>query len=143
MTMISKTAGGLSLISSLYDIHKTALITAKNQSVKMGTDSYISTSLGAQKANRLSYKDAARKNWLEKHAFLQGPAEVVGAIGGYIKGVAQGVIRYLPNIGLSAIALTAKNKTVAGVSAIGLALLEGYDFIVNSTKFGQKTDYLK
>ncbi len=144
MTLISKSAAGLSIASCITDIHKSAKIASHNEYVKTSANSTIRRSISAQKANRVSYKDAQRKNWLAQNAFGQGIEEGFAKVKGYIKGFGVGVIRCLPNFILSAVAMfTTKHKTVANISAIGLALLEGWDFIKNSTGLFQKTDYLE
>lgn len=146
MTIPSKIAGGLSLVSCITDIHKTAVIYANKGYAQAGSDSFISNSVGSQKSDNVSYKDTNRKNWLYQHDFGCGFFEVTGRIGGYLKGVAQGVLRYLPNFALSGLALFTNNtkggKTVGNLSAIGLAGLEIYDFIKNSTNIFQRKDYL-
>lgn len=149
MTMISKTTGAVSLLSCLFDIHKTAVVYSNRRYMEASSDAFISSSIGAQKTNKLSYKDANRKNFLHKNNFLLGLHELGGRIGGYIEGAAQGVVRYLPNFILSALAIIPKNKgsragkIIANLSAAGLAGLEAYDFIKNSTNLDQRTDYLK
>ncbi len=143
MTIISKTAGGASLLSNLIDIHKTAVLYSNNEYAKSSADSFISCALGSQKANRISVKDADRKNWLLQNNFLGGIQSTFGKIGGYIHGLARGIITYAPKIALSVSALFVKNKKIANISAVGLAGLEAYDFVKNSTGLTQRTDYLK
>lgn len=143
MTLISKTAGGASLLSTVVDIHKTAVLSSNNSYAKSSADSFISCALGAQKANRVSVKDADRKNWLMENNFLGGIHSTIGRVGGYINGLTKGIVAYAPKIALSLSALCVKNKKLANISAIGLAGLEAYDFIKNATGLTQKTDYLK
>ena len=143
MTIISKIAGGLSLFSCLTDAHKTGLIYANNEYAKASGDTFISCSLGTQKADKISSKDAQRKNWLLRNNFLGGINEGFAKVGGYFKGFGNSIVRYLPNIALSAVALKVKSPIVSAISTIGLAGLELYDFIRNSTGIFQRTDYLK
>lgn len=143
MTVPSKIAGGLSVISSIVDIHKTAVIYSNQEYAKSASDTFIAQSIGAQKTNKLSYKDANRKNWLQKQHFTNGICETWGRVKGYFKGLAQGIVRYLPNFALALGAIIPKNKVIANLSAIGLAGLEIYDFIKNSTNIFQRNDYLK
>ena len=143
MTIISKAAGGLSLFSCLRDIHKTALIYSNEEHAKCSSDSFISNAIGTQKANRISYKDAERKNWLLKENFIGRIKEPFARVGGYLKGIGRGIITYLPNFVLSGFALASKNKKIANISAIGLGIVEAWDFIKNSTNIFQRTDYLK
>ena len=143
MTIPSKIAGGLSLASCIVDIHKTAVINANNAYAKASSDTFVSCAVGTQKTNRLSYKDAERKNWLLKNNFFGGINETLARIGGYFKGLGRGVIRYLPNFILAGLAMIPKNKTIANISAIGLGALEAFDFVKNATSITQRTDYLK
>ncbi len=143
MTIISKVAGGLSLFSCLRDIHKTGVIYSNREYQKSAGDSYISCSVGTQKANRVSYRDAERKNWLLRNNFFAGASETWGRVKGYFKGVVDAASRYIPNIALSAIALSAKRNIIANMSAVGLAVVEIYDFIKNSSGIFDRSDYLK
>lgn len=143
MTIPSKIAGGLSLASCIADIHKTALISSNNAYAKASSDTFISCAIGSQKANRLSHKDAQRKKWLLKNNFFGGFNETLARVGGYIKGIGNGIIRYLPNFILTGFAMIPKNKTIANLSAIGLGLLEAFDFVKNATGITQRTDYLE
>ncbi len=143
MTIISKTAGGLCLASLIKDVHKTAVIYSKNAYAKASSDAYIACDINAQKTDRLSSRDAARKNWLRNNTFFIGIKETFAKIGGYIKGFATGVVKHLPEVVLSGASLLCKNKKAANISTIGLAVYEAYDFIKHSTSLGQRTDYLK
>ena len=143
MTVVSKIAGSAGLLSSINDIHKTAMIYAKREYGLNQGDVIVQNSIGAQKANRLSYRDASRKNWLEQNNFFAGVKERFAAAKGYCKGLGRGIIGHLPEITLSSLALAIKNKTAANITAIGLGILTVYDFIVNSTRIFEKTDYLK
>ena len=109
----------------------------------MQSDSFIQTAIGASKQNGMSFRDAQRKNWVLKNNFLATPYEIAGSIKGYCKGFLEGARRYIPNFALSTLAIFAKSKKVANISAIALAGLEVVDFFRNSTRFGQRTDYLK
>ena len=143
MTLISKTAGALSLASCIYDIHKTALINSKNQYAKTSANTVIENSVGYQKANRVSYKDAQRKNWLAQGNFLAPFKEFGARVGGYISGFAKASIRYIPNFVLAATALCVKKyPKLANVAAVGLGIVEAWDFVLNSLKLNQRDDYL-
>lgn len=143
MTLISKGTGICSLASCIKDIHSTALIYSKNDYAKAMSDTFISCDINAQRANRLSYKDAQRKNWLLKKNFLGPINETFARIKGYLKGVGNGIIRYLPNVLCSVIAICSTNKTLANISAVLLGGIEIYDFFKNSTSLGQRNNYLK
>ena len=144
MTLISKTAGVLSLASCIHDIHKTALINSRNAYAKAASNAVITTSLGNQKADKVSYKDAQRKNWLAQSNFSASYKEFFARVGGYIVGVAKASVRYIPNFALAAIALcTKKYKGIANAAAVGLGIIEGLDFVKNATNINQRTDYLK
>ena len=143
MTIISKLAGGLSLYSCLTDMHKTAVLTANNEYTKASADTFIETSIGSQKAEKVSYKDAKRKNWLLKNNFMGGINETWGRVKGYCKGFFTAGVRYVPNFMLAIGAILSKNKVIASLSAIGLAVVEAWDFIKNSSGIFERTDYLK
>jgi len=148
MTIPSRIAGGLSLISCISDIHKTAVLYSNKGYSEASSDTFIAQSIGSQKTNCISYKDANRKNWLRKQQFTNGISEAWGRTKGYFQGLAQGVVRYLPNFILSAVAIIPKStsrygKVAANLAAVGLAGLEVFDFIKNSTNVFQRTDYLK
>ena len=143
MTIISKTAGSLSLFSCLYDMHKTAVLNSNNEYAKASADTFIETSVASQKADRVSYKDAERKNWLLKNNFMGGVNEVWGRISGYCKGFFTSGVRYLPNFAFSLGAILSKNKAIASISTIGLAMVEAWDFIKNSSGIFERSDYLK
>ncbi len=143
MTIISKTAGGLSLFSCLRDMHKTAVLASNNEYAKSSADTFIETSLGSQKSERVSYKDAQRKNWLLKNNFMGSINETYGRIKGYCKGLVSAGARYVPNFVFSLGAILSKNKVVSTVSTVALALVEGWDFIKNSSGIFERTDYLK
>ena len=145
MTIISKTAGALGLLTTIKDIHKTALIYSKRAITKASADTFISNSVSTQRTNRLSTKDTERKKWLSRKNFLLYPNETFGSIKGYIGGFAEGVVNYFPQIALSvlAIAINKNHKVLANICAAGLAVVEGIDYINNSLSAGQKNDYLK
>lgn len=144
MTIISKTAGVASAASCLYDIHKTALYNSNKVYAKVSSDTVISNSIGNQKADKISYKDAQRKNWLARNNFTASYKETWARIKGYVQGAIDAGVRYIPNFILSAIALRCKkSKGVANAAAVGLGILECFDFIKNSTNINQRTDYLK
>ena len=144
MTIISKTAGAIGLASCLHDIHKTALISSNNAYAKCASDNMISTSIGNQKADKVSYRDTQRKNWLARSNFLASPKETCARIGGYVSGAFKASVRYIPNFILSAIAIGCKkSKSVANVAAVGLGVVEVLDFVKNATNINQRTDYLK
>ncbi len=143
MTTVSKLAGGVSLLSCLTDMHRTGMIYANNEYARASGDSFISCAIGTQKADRVSYKDARRKNWLLKNNFLGGITEFTARIRGYFKGLAESATRYIPNFALSAVAICVKSKVMSNLSAVGLAIVEIYDFIRNSSGIFQRTDYLE
>lgn len=145
MTFISKTAGTLSLVSCIHDMHKTALIYSNDEGAKTASNAKIESSIGNQKINHLSYKDAQRKNWIARQDFFISTKEFGARIGGYIKGFVQSGVRYIPNFILSAAAIipNKKHKVIPNIATVGLAIVEAFDFIKNSTNISQRTDYLE
>ena len=145
MTVISKIAGGLSLLSALNDIHKTSLIYSRRSSQKACADTYISKSIGGQKTANFSYKDSKRKSWITKQNYAVGTNEFLAGIKGYLYGAKTCAIRYMPNFVLSAIAMIPKNKykLLPNAAAVGLGVLEAIDFVSNSTNINERTDYLE
>lgn len=137
MTVISKTTAGLGLVSCLTDIHKTALIRARNQGYVTRTDAFVSNIKNSMELNDLSYKNNARKNWLAENNFFAGTKTAIGTAKGYIKGVAEGLVRYAPNLLLSGVAMFAKGKRKANIAAIGVAGLEAADFLNNVLNVGK------
>ena len=160
MTLISKTAGTLSLISCVHDIHKTALIYSNNEYAKTAANTLVSTSVNNQKADNISYKDAQRKNWLTQQNYFASIKEGFARIKGYVKGVFKTSLRYIPNFALAAVAILAgKNckavqkaadaakatkiaEAIANIAAVGLGIVEGADFIQNTLGANQRDDYL-
>jgi len=145
MTIISKTAGALGLISSLRDIHNTAMIYSNRELSKASADTFISNSLANQRTNRLSTKDTERKNWLSMKNFWIYPNETLASVRGYVFGFCNGVVNYIPQLLLSGLALgiNKNHKVLANICAAALAVVEGADFVTNSLSWGQKNDYLK
>ncbi|MBQ7287474.1 MAG: hypothetical protein IJW73_06925 [Candidatus Gastranaerophilales bacterium] len=185
MTLISKAAGGLSLISCFHDIHKTAMINSNNKYAKVSSNATIASSIGNQKANKVSYKDAQRKNWLAQSQFGMQTIELSARVTGYISGFAKASVRYIPNFACAAVAILLASKSkatklaekeaerlakeagktaqeiaqevakvtqnagknirpiIANTAAVGLGLIELWDFIKNSTNIAQRTDYLE
>lgn len=142
MSILSKTAGGLSMGAALVDIHKTAMKYSNQELAKTSANIVISNSIGAQKSDTFSYKDAVRKNWLSEKNLLATQKEFMGRIKGYFKGVLKTAPRYIPNFVLGIIGLTTKSKTIGKLSAIGLAAVEIYDYIMHATNITQRTDNL-
>ena len=106
-------------------------------------DTFVADSVGNQKINHVSSRDAERKNWVFQGNFLNGTKETCAKFGGYAKGFAQGLARYLPNIALSSVAMCARNRYIANISAALLGGVELFGFIKNSTNITERTDYLK
>lgn len=145
MTIISKAAGGLSLISSIHDIHKTALIYSRNKYAQTSSDGVISDSVKFQKADKVSYKDTQRKNWLSQNNFGLSFKEFWAKTSGYVEGFVRTSARYIPNFIFSALAIcmNKNHKKIANLSAIVLGGIEAWDFARNSLGVGQRDDYLK
>lgn len=145
MTLISKAAGALSVLSCVHDIHKCALIYSKNSGAEASADSVITKSVKYQKANRLSYKDTQRKNWLAQGNYFASISELLARIGGYIKGFAKTSIRYIPNFIAASVAIFANKNhpKIANSAAVVLGIIEAFDFIKNGVGVGQRNDYLK
>ena len=121
MTLISKTAGTLSLISCVHDIHKTALIYSRNEYAKTAANALVSTSVNNQKADNISYKDAQRKNWLTQQNYFASIKEGFARVKGYIKGALKTSLRYLPNFALAAVALLAGKNCKSVKKALEVA----------------------
>ena len=145
MTIISKTAGALGLISTIREIHRNALVYATRENTKATADTFIANSLSTQRTNRLSHKDTERKKWLARKNILAGPNECFASVKGYTGGILNGIATYLPQLALSglAIGINKNHKVLANLCAVALAVIEGADFITNSSGSGQKNDYLK
>ena len=145
MTLISKTTGALSIASCIHDMHKTALISSDKSGEKAVSSAKIENSLGSQKTNSLSYKDAQRKNWIARQDFFVGTKEFGARITGYAKGFAQAGVRYIPNFILAALAIIPNkdHKILPNIAALGLAIVEIIDFIKNSTNISQRKNYLE
>jgi len=143
MPIIPKIAGGAGIVSSVVDIHKTALIHARNEAAVYSSNSILSTSLGAQKADRLSVADADKKNWINQKSFLAGPSGVLGALKGYFKGIKEGVVIHWPKLLLSLSAFIFKKEIPSYLSTAALGIYAVYEFIKHSTSIFEKTDYLK
>jgi len=158
MPLIPKIAGATSLISTINDIHKTGVIYSKQEKNKAMGNNVLSCSIGNQKADYVSFKDAKRKNWSEKYLFFSGLKEDFASVKGYFKGIGEGIVRYIPKLILAAGAIIPKNKTVdlkdgtkqlskiskfAYISAIGLAIYEAWDYLRYGTELFEKKDYLE
>ncbi|MBR2069311.1 MAG: hypothetical protein IJ877_06065 [Candidatus Gastranaerophilales bacterium] len=145
MPVIPKIAGTASIIASLYDIHKTAMIYSKQEYNKAMGDTVVASSIGNQKADNVSFKDAQRKNWTAKHHFLSNANETIASVKGYVKGAVQGIIRYIPKFALATLAIIPKTrcKTLAYLSTVALAGMEAWDFLRHGTGLFERTDYLE
>lgn len=145
MPVIPKIAGGASLLSTIVDIHKTAMIYARQENGKAKGDIILATSVGNQKADYISFKDAQRKNWCNKKRLFHSIKEDFAAVKGYFKGIVEAGIRYLPKIALSAAAIIpkAKNSTFAYISTVALAAWEAWDFVRYGTGLFERKNYLK
>ena len=145
MTVISKTAGVLGLVSTIREIHRNALIYSRREITKASADTFISNSLATQRTNRLSSRDTDRKKWLARKNLLAGPNEVFASVKGYLTGIFNGVVTYFPQLLLSGLAfgINKNHKVLANLCAAALAVVEGADFITNSLSSGQKNDYLQ
>jgi len=144
MTLISKTTGVLSVASCVYDMHKNALISSKNEYAKVSANNVIENSVGYQKANQVSYKDTQRKKWLAQGNFFAPIKETWARVKGYVAGFAKASIRYIPNfvLGAAAIFVGKKHPKIANFAALGLGIVEAIDFAMNALKTNQRDDYL-
>lgn len=138
MTAISKITATLGLASCINDIHRTASVYSKRECKQASVNSYIGNVTSNMQANRVSYKDNERKNWLMKNNFAIGLHEMGGTIRGYIEGATEGLVRYLPSIALSSIAMLARNKRLANFAAIGVVAAEAVDFLSNTLNLNRK-----
>jgi len=144
MPVIPKIAGSMSIVSSLVDIHKTAMIFSKEEKNKTMGDNVVSRSIGTQKADYVSFKDAKRKNWCNDRKLFFTLKEDFSAVKGYLKGALDGIVRYLPKIALSLGAIIPKkHKYVSYISTIALAGAEIWDFLRYGTGIFERKDYLK
>lgn len=156
MPIIPKIAGSLSVISSLKDIHETALIYSQQEYQKEAGNETVAISIGNQKADFVSFKDARRKNWVSRQSIFSGFTPAMASIKGYCKGAFQGISRYFPKFVLAALSiipsskvkpdakgLRAKSKELSYISAIALALYEAYDFLKNGTELFERRNYLE
>lgn len=146
MTLISKTAGALSVMSCVHDIHKTALIYSNNEYAKTAANTMISSSIDNQKSDHISYKDAQRKNWLTQQCYFASIKEGFARVKGYIKGVFKTSLRYIPNFIAATLALALSGNAArdrwANISAVALGVIEGVDFVKNTLAVNQRDDYL-
>lgn len=141
--ILPKIAGGLAIVSALHDIHKTALIYSNKSYNKAISDNKISRSIRYQKADRISYKDSQRKNFLAQGDFSAPFIEIGARVGGYIAGALKTSLRYIPNFVCATIALVAKSPKVANISAVLLGCCEAFDFARYGLGIGQRDDYLE
>lgn len=160
MPVIPKIAGSLSVLSTIKDIHNTAMIYSTQEYRKAASNETLSISIGNQKANYISQKDAKRKNWVNERQMFSGVAQATASLKGYLKGMMQGITRYIPKFGLAALSIIpsgkvnknakglfkifkTKGKEISYISAIALAGYEIFDFISNGTELFEKRNYLE
>ena len=160
MPLIPKVAGTASLLSTIKDIHKTAMIYSTREYNKASGNETLAISIGNQKADYVSFKDAQRKNWVNENQYFTGLPQAYASVKGYFKGAVQGITRYLPKFVLSALAIIPKSnptmgsnkivnaiknsgKTVSYASAILLAGYEIFDFLKNGTELFERRNYLE
>ncbi len=141
--ILPKVAGALAIASGLHDIHKTAMINSKNALAKASSDHTISNSIKYQKADRVSFRDTQRKNWLSPGNITAPFIEMGASIGGYITGAAKSAIRYIPSFVCATIAIVAKTPKIANIATILLGCVEAFDFARHSLGIGQRDDYLE
>ena len=144
MPIVPKIAGITSTVASIRDIHKTAMIYSKEEYRKAMGNAVVSKSIGNQKADYISYKDAQRKNWSTQHLLFSGTKETIASIKGYFKGAFRGIIRYLPKFILAAGAIIPKDKgsIISYASTAALGAVELWDFLKNGTGLFERRDYL-
>ena len=143
MTLISKTTGALGLSSCIYDMHKSGVIASNRNYAKVSANSYLSNEVKSMKMDYCSFKDAQIKNWSARNNIFQPVKEFTARVTGYIGGFFTAGIRYIPNIALAAIALCCnKSKGIANAAAGALAVLEGWNFIKNTSGINKRSDYL-
>ena len=145
MPVIPKIAGSVSILASLHDIHKTAMIYSKQEYNKAMGNNVVASSIGSQKADYVSFKDAQRKEWTQDQQFFYGIKETFASIRGYFKGAVQGIARYFPKFLLSAISIIPRNKgkVLSYISTVALAGLELWDYYRHGAGIFEKTDYLE
>ena len=145
MPVIPKIAGTISLVSTIKDIHNTGMIYSKQEKNKSMGNNVLSSSIGNQKADYISLKDAKRKNWTERNMFFSKIKEDFAVLKGYIKGTTEGVVRYAPKFVLALAAIIPKNKgqTLSYLSTVGLGIYEIWDYLRHGTGLFERTDYLE
>lgn len=141
--ILPKVAGALAIVSGLHDIHKTAMIHSKNALAKASSDHTISNSINYQKADRISFRDTQRKNWLSPGNITAPFVEIGASVGGYIMGALKTATRYIPSFVCATIAIVAKTPKIANIATVLLGCVEAFDFARHSLGFGQRNDYLK
>jgi len=132
MTGISKVAGGVGILSCIKDMHQTGLIYASGSKNKAGGDTYIKNILQSSKMNSVSVRDAKYKNWLMQNSIFNGINETFGGFKGYLHGIGEAGLRYIPKFAFSLVALLSKNPKIANASAIGVGITEGANLIKNT-----------
>ena len=144
MPIVPKIAGAASLITAINDIHKTGVIYSKQEKNKTMGNNVLSSSIGNQKADYVSFKDAKRKNWTENRMFFSGIKEDFASAKGYLKGSKEGTLRYIPKLLFIAGAIipNVKGKTISYLSTAALAVYEIWDYLRNGTGLFEKNDYL-
>ena len=149
MTLISKTAGALSLSSCIIDMHKCGKLYANKSKAKASANGVIRRSISSQMIDELSYKDAQIKNWAGSSQTFLGVQEFFASVKGYTKGFLQSGVKYIPNFTLATIALLSRSKnhalpnTIANLASVALGLIHGGHFIKVATGFGEKNDFLE
>ncbi len=143
MTIISKATAGLSIGSCIYDMHKCGVVGANRNYAKASADTFISNELNAMRTDDLSFKDSQIKNWFVRNNPFQPVSETVGRIKGYVNGFVTAGMKYIPNLIVGSVAMFSKHKGLANVAAGVLAVMEGWNFIKNTTGVKQRNDYLK
>lgn len=143
MTIISKAAGAMSVTSCIYDMHKCGVVGANRNYAKASADTFISNEINSMRTDDLSYKNSQIKNWWARNNFFQPVNETIGRITGYVNGFVTAGTKYIPNLIAGSIALFSKRKGLANIAAGALAVMEGWNFIKNTSGIKQRNDYLK
>ncbi len=143
MTIISKAAAGLSVGSCIYDMHKSGVVSANRNYAKASADTFISNELNAMRTDDLSYKNSQIKNWCARNNPFQSVNETLGRVTGYLNGFFAAGVKYIPNLIAGSVAMFSKHKGLANIAAGALAVMEGWNFIKNTTGVKQRNDYLK
>jgi|GEM_PF-1454454 len=141
LSIAAKTVGALGAAIVLLDANAMGIRKADEQSKVGIANQALNQHIGMSKMDYPSpLYNELREN--AKASFPHTFTSTVYGIGGYFKGLYQGVSNKLPLLATSAVAVFAKNKTIQkiGMAGVGLTALWGY--IKNTTTLFEHKKYL-